>query len=133
MYARPQGTQYWQFTNDYALVRMGPDKTIQPTARFYLMKHFTDLTPQKSETLRTASDQKSVLFTAFRKGTAYTLHILNMGAAREALLEGLPDASWQPYETTEISHYQQKPAVRSVKGALKINLPSRGLVTLVSQ
>jgi len=133
MYARPQGTQYWQFTNDYALVRMGPDKTIQPTARFYLMKHFTDLTPQKSETLRTASDQKSVLFTAFRKGTAYTLHILNMGAAREALLEGLPDASWQPYETTEVSHYQQKPVVRSVKGALKINLPSRGLVTLVSQ
>lgn len=133
MYARPQGTQYWQFTNDYALVRMGPDKSIQPTARFYLMKHFTDLTPPKSETLRTTSSQKSVLFTAFRKGSSHTLHILNMGAAREALLEGLPDAAWQPYETTETSHYQQKPVVHSLKGAMKIDLPSRGLVTLVSQ
>jgi hypothetical protein len=133
LYARPQGTQYWQFTNDYALVRLGPDRTIQPTARFYLMKHFTDLTPQKSEVLQTSSDQKSVLFTAFRKNSSYTLHVLNMGASREATLEGLPDASWLIYETTESEQYQTKPALRSVQGTLKITLPSRGLVTLVSQ
>jgi len=133
MYARPQGTQYWQFTNDYALARVGPDRTLQPTARFFLMKHFTDLTPQNSEALRARSDQKSVLFTAFRKGSAHTLHILNMGAAREALLEGLPDAGFQVYETAEAAQYQQKPALRPQKGALKVSLPSRGLVTLVCE
>lgn len=130
MYARPQGTQYWQFTQDYALARAGQDGTMQPTARFWIIKHFTDLTPQKSEALHTTSDQKSVLFTAFRKGANYTLHILNLGAAREVALEGLPDGNWQPYETTEAAQYQQKTALRSKAGALRVSLPSRSLVTL---
>ncbi|HOQ45125.1 MAG TPA: hypothetical protein PK157_07395 [Bryobacteraceae bacterium] len=130
MYARPQGTQYWQFTNDYALAKAGPDGEVRPTPRFWLTKHFTNLTPQKSEALRTVSDQKSVLFTAFRKGNAYTLHILNMGAAREAILEGLPDGAWQPYETTETAHYQQKARLSSTGGTLTLKLPARSLVTL---
>lgn len=132
-WARPQGTQYWQFTNDYALARTLPDGTVEPTARFWLMKHFTDLTPQKSEALSTSSDQPAVLFTAFRKAGGYTLHILNLGAAREAALEGLPDAGWQPTQTTETAHYQQKPALRSSGGRLRISLPPRSLVTLTAQ
>ena len=49
LYARPQGTQFWQFTNDYALARGGREGPVEPSARFWLMKHFTDLTPQHSE------------------------------------------------------------------------------------
>jgi hypothetical protein len=132
MYARPQGTQYWQFTQDYALARMGPGGAVEPTARFWLMKHFTDLTPQKSEALRTTSDHRSVLCTAFRKGNVHTLHILNMGAAREAALEGLPDGNWKSYETTETDHYRQKPALRPASGGLRLSLPSRSLMTLTT-
>jgi len=79
IYARPQGTQFRQFTQDYALARVGRDGVVEPTARFWLMKHFTDLTPLGSEALTTASDQQNVLFTAFREESAYTLHILNPG------------------------------------------------------
>ena len=68
LHARPQGTQFRQFTNDYSLARLRPDQTVEPTARFWVMKHFTDLTPQKSEAPTTASDQAQVLFTAFRAG-----------------------------------------------------------------
>ncbi len=132
MYARPQGTQHWQFTQDYALARIGQGGTVEPTSRFWLMKHFTDLTPQKSEALRTTSDQKSVLFTAFRKGDAHALHILNMGAAREAALEGLSDGNWTPYETAETAQYQRKPGLRSSGGKLRVSLPARSLVTLVT-
>jgi hypothetical protein len=132
MYARPQGTQYWQFTQDYALARAGPGGAMEPAARFWLVKHFTDLTPQKSEALRTSSDQKSVLFTAFRKGNTYALHILNMGAAREAVLEGLPDGAWQPYETTEAAQYQQRTPLGSKAGVLSLRLPARSLVTLTT-
>jgi hypothetical protein len=129
LYAHPQGTQFWQFTNDYALVRGGRDGTVEPTSRFWLMKHFTDLTPRGGEGLGARSDQEDVLYTAFRKDGAYTLHILNVGAAREAVLEGLPDGEWHVRETTEAEPYKERPALRSA-GSLRLNLPPRSLVTL---
>ncbi len=133
LYARPQGTHYWQFTNDYALARVRPDGTVEPTARFWLMKHFTDLTPQKSEALAISSDQPSVLFNAFRAGGTYALHILNLGGAREVSLEGVPEAEWQATETTETAHYQARPAGSSAAGKLSLKLPARSLVTLTSK
>ena len=127
LYAHPQGTQYWQFTNDYALARGGREGPVEPTARFFLMKHFTDLTPPHSEALATVSDQKTVLFTAFRQGDLYTLHILNLGPSRPVTFEGLPAAGWQVTETTEAAQFAKKP----FPGAL--TLPARSLVTLVGQ
>ena len=132
-YARPQGTQFWQFTNDYALAHVRQDGTVEPTPRFWLMKQFTDLTPHKSEALTTLSDQRSVLFTAFRKDTRYTLHILNLGAAREAVLEGLPEAGWQPIQTTENAAYEKKSPCPSKAGKLTVVLPSHSLVSLTAQ
>jgi hypothetical protein len=133
LYARPQGTQYWQFTQDFALARVGRDGVVEPTARFWLMKHFTDLTPHGSDVLSTTSGQASVLFTAFRKGDSYTLHILNLGAARTANLEGLPDAEWQITETTEAAQYRNTGKLRSNGSRLALNLPSRSLVSLTGQ
>jgi hypothetical protein len=133
MYARPQGTQFWQFTNDYALARSSRDGAVEPTARFWLMKQFTDLTPHASDALSTTSDQKSVLFTAFRKGDEYALHILNLGTARTVALEGLPDIAWSVTETTEGAQYQQKPGLQSSGAGLRFELPARSLVTLTSK
>ncbi len=137
-YARPQGTQYWQFTNDYALARVGKEGgaplreggAVEPTARFWIMKHFTDLTPQGSEALATSSGEPGVLYSAFRKGAGYTLHILNLGPARRADLDGLPDANWRVAETTEAAQYQQKPLLRSKTGKLLLHLPAKSLITL---
>ena len=126
LYARPQGTQFWQFTNDYALVRSRPDGTIEPTSRFWLMKHFTDLTPQKSDVLAAMSDQPAVLITAFRAGSKYAVHILNLGPAREAAVEGLPDGPWQITQTSETASFEKKPAPTP----LHLQLPARALVTL---
>ena len=109
-----------------------PGGGVEPTARFWLMKHFTDLTPQKSEALETVSDQPAVLFTAFRSGVGYALHILNMGPAREALLEGLPDGEWQAVESTEQAQYRARPAGRTDTGKLRLVLPPRSLVTLTA-
>lgn len=128
LYARPQGTQFWQFTNDYALVRTGENGAIEPTQRFWLMKHFTDLTPQHSEALITTSDQPAVLVTAFRKGEAYTLHILNTGASRESELKGLPPLNWRVVQTTESAGYQTLPPLKSNN----LTLPAKSLTTLTS-
>jgi len=129
-YARPQGTQFWQFTNDYGLAHL-QDNAVQPTARFYLVKHFTDLTPQHADALGVASDQAAVLVTAFRKGEVYTVHILNLGSSRDADLTGLAGAPWRVVETTEAAPYQERPGLRPA-GGLRVNLPSRSLVTLTT-
>ena len=131
MYARPQGTQFWQFTNDYGLARTAENGAVEPTLRFWLMKHFTDLTPQHSDGLTAASDQPTILYTAFRKGDVYTLHILNMGAARPAELNGLPNIQWRVIQTTEAAGYQQGTPLRS-NGTLQLTLPARSLVTLTT-
>ena len=131
-YARPQGTQFWQFTNDYALARIDQGK-VEPTARFWLMKQFTNLTPHHSEALGTTSDAASVLTAAFRKGGAYTIHILNLGAARSAALEGLPAAVWQVTETTESAQYRQRAGGASNGAPFPIELPARSLTTLTGE
>jgi hypothetical protein len=133
LYARPQGTQFWQFTNDYALARPtgknADQNNVEPTGRFYLVKHFTDLTPQHSTALTTSSDQPAILYTAFRKGDAYALHILNTGAAREADLAGLPPALWTVTQTTETSPYQASP----VQTATHLTLPAHSMLTLTTR
>lgn len=132
IYAHPQGTQYWQFTNDYALARL-KDGKVEPLNRFWLMKHFTDLTPHNSEELSAPSDQKNVLVTVFRKDANYTVHILNLGGARTASLERLPDGPWSITQSTESEQFQNKGTLVSNSGILKTELPARSLVTLVAQ
>ena len=133
MHARPQATLYWQFTNDYSLVRLGKDGSVEPTPRFWLMKHFTDLTPRPSELLAVSSDQPELLATAFRAGPRYTLHVLNLGQARTLELDGLPSADWTATLTTETSSFRQSPAGPSRNGKLSLQLPSRCLLTLTTQ
>jgi hypothetical protein len=124
-YARPQGTQFWQFTNDYGLAR-GSGETVEPSARFWLMKHFTDLTPQHGEALAAESDRPSVLTAAFRKGGSYTVHLLNLGGERIADVAGLPPGNWKVVESTEGTAWSERAM------GDRVLLPARSLVTLVS-
>jgi hypothetical protein len=133
IHARPQGTQFWQFTNDYALARALPNGAVEPTGRFWLMKHFTNLTPRKAQSVALTSDQKLVLATGFRAGESYALHLLNRGPAREVVLENLPDMAWYTTQTTETEWWQTDSVGRSESGKLKLSVPARALVTLTSQ
>jgi O-glycosyl hydrolase len=137
LYARPQGAIYWEFTNDYALVRLvsGVDRTgFQSTSRFWSTKQFTDLTPHHSQALDTQSDQPKVLFTAFSKGQALTLHIANLGAAREVAIYGIPGdvAQLRPIRTSETESYLRQTLVMLQDGVLRLSLPERSLVTLTN-
>ena len=131
--ARPQSILFWQYTNDYALARVRPDGVVEPTARFWMMKHFADLTPSNSDALSAFSDQPSILLTAFHGGNDYALHILNLGAARSIEVAGLPDTDWRVIETTENAQYVQMPTIRSGAHRVTLALPSRSLVTLTGQ
>jgi hypothetical protein len=128
--ARPQAMLFWQNTDDYALARVRPDGTVEPSARFWIMKHFSDLTPAHSDGLAANSDQSSVLITAFRGGHDIALHILNTGASRSVEVTGVSDGEWTVLETTEDAQYRPAPVTQSKEQRLTLELPARSLVTL---
>ncbi len=131
--ARPQAVLFWQYTNDYALARVRADGVVEPSARFWMMKQFADLTPANSDALSATSDQPNVLISAFRKGDDTTLHVLNLGAARSVDLAGIPDAEWHVTETAEGAQYLQRPVLRSIGHAATLPIPARSLVTLTAR
>jgi O-glycosyl hydrolase len=129
-YARPQALIYWQFTDDYGLVHVGPNNVIEPTPRFWLMKHFVNLTPTRSHAVASSSDQADVLVSAFVRGNAVAVHVLNLGAEREAVIAGLPAGAWRTVTSTEAAGYQEA-TVTVGGGAYAWRLPARSLTTLV--
>lgn len=129
--AAPAALIYWQFTEDYGLVRVRPDQSIEPTGRFWMMKHFTDLTPQKSEAVASTSDQPEVLVSAFVRGNEFSMHILNTGPRRETTITGLPAGPWQTVTTTETEGFRS--AASGPDAAGRILLPARSFTTLIRQ
>ncbi len=140
LYARPQGTQQWEFTADYGLVRTSRREDgrvdLVPTSRFWFVKHFTDLTPRNSDALATSSDNPNVLVTAFAQGPrdrrVYTLHVANTGAARRITLEGLPRVKFRAVRTSENENFKELPGMRPRNGALQFDAPARSLLTLTT-
>jgi len=126
-YARPQSLLYWQFTQDYGLARPAGGELVQPTGRFWMMKHFTNLTPAQSDALASGSDQDDVLVSAFAKGTAMAVHIVNIGAARQATVTGLPAGTWRQVVTTEARDWEEQ----VLDSTASLQLPARSVVTLV--
>src|SRR5262249_20345977 len=128
LHARPRAALYWEYTADYSLLGAGT----QPTTRFWFTKHFTDLTPPDADALATASSHPKVLFTAFRKEGRYALHLANLGAAREARIEGMPadPASWHGVRTGESESFSEFVPDPPTNGTLTVFLPERCLVTL---
>lgn len=131
-YARPQALLYWQFTDDYSLVHVDANGAIEPTGRFWLMKQFANLSPGESEVVATTSDQSDVLLSALARGAALTIHILNLGSDRDAILSGLPAGSWKTVTTTETSCFQEATGIQA-KAPVPLHLPARSLTTLMRE
>jgi O-glycosyl hydrolase len=131
-YARPQALLYWQFTEDYSLVHVAANGAIEPTGRFWLMKQLANLSPGKSEVVATTSDQSDVLLSALARDSALTIHILNLGSDRDAILSGLPVGSWRTVTTTEEAGYQEA-ASSHANTSLPLHLPARSLTTLLRE
>lgn len=131
-YARPTASLYWQFTHDYALARVDEKGVVQPTGRLWLMKHFNNLTPQKSRVIGSTSDREDVAISAFAKGDELVVHVLNTGAARKATLAGLPAGQWRCVTTTEEAGFQET-EINLTGAAAAFDLPARSLTTFVRQ
>ncbi len=128
-HARPQSLLFWEYTDDYGLLRVRDDGTVEPTGRFHLMKHFGALAPLQSEIVGSDSDQPDVLVTAFAKDEKLTIHVLNLGPARTATLEGLPPGSYRTAITTESDGFVESPAAPLPSS---LTLPARSFTTFQS-
>jgi hypothetical protein len=126
----PQAILFWQFTEDYGLVHVAPDGSVEPTGRFHLMKHFTNLTPFHSRVLASTSDRPDVLVSAFARDAVLTIHILNTGAARDAVLAGVPAGPWRIVATTETAGFAEGGSIE-LSADRPLPLPARSLTTLV--
>jgi len=142
LYARPQGTMQWEFTSDYSIVKETKNEkgevTIQPTPRFWFVKHFCNLTPLKSQALTTASDNAKVLFTAFSGEVAakpvLSLHVSNSGAERSATITGIPAGTTRlnAVRTSEQDSFRTLEPVPVVDGKAQLTLTAQSLLTLTT-
>jgi hypothetical protein len=96
------------------------------------MKQFVNLSPARSEVVRTSSDRPDVRLSAFAGKDALVVHVLNLGPGCEASLSGLPPGRWRTVTTTESSGYQEAELkAEGGAGPRKLVLPARSLTTLV--
>lgn len=140
LYARPQGTMHWEFTSDYGTVdtrrQSDGSEALEPTARFWFIRHFCNLTPLPATALATQSSSPTVLLTAFQgplpDGRALTLHLSNPGAARPVTLRGLPleVTELQATQTTAAHGWETLARVSVSGGEATLTLAPRSLLTL---
>jgi len=131
-YAQPQASLYWQYTSDYALCREINGQAI-PTGRFWLMKHWSNLTPKKGHVVASSSNLDQVLIAAFTNEKEAAIHILNHGPAGTATLHGLGKFSWTPILTTDETDFEPLDYIRNESGTTTLQLPARSLITLVRE
>ncbi|MHB8972258.1 MAG: hypothetical protein ACYC3X_28380 [Pirellulaceae bacterium] len=162
LYARPQGTMQWEFTSDYRIVDEqrtdGGETTLAPTSRFWLVKHFCNLTPPGATALATHSDSTKVLLTAFTVatpagdapagdapagdasagdapgGAPLTLHLSNIGASRQVTIDGIPAhvTRLRAILTSDTQSFAELDPLVVVGGKVSLQLQSRCLLTLTT-
>lgn len=132
--ARVQVSLYWQFTNDYGLVRPAADGPLQSTGRFWLMKHLTNLTPTLCSVVRTTSDTPDLRVMAFRKGATRVVHLLNVGPAATIRFDGLATGTWHVVTTGEDLDWATAeltvPESNAAGAPTGLAVPARSLLTL---
>ena len=141
-HACPQALLQWEFTKDYGLVTEA-GRDVVPTIRYWFIKQFCNLTPRGARSLFTDSSHPDVLLTAF-EGVApggavpkavYTLHVANLGAARDATLVGIPPdvTELYPVLTDRTRSFAALPPVKVARGSCELPLPALSLLTLTSR
>lgn len=136
---RPLTILQWQLTSDYSVMTGdGIYKTsgkMKPTQRFWILKQL-GLTPQGSFHFPAKIDHEHISAAALghiAKGI-FTVHIVNQGAAREVMVEGLPDKvkSMKIYITDQNRNMASGKSVKVHNGKTTILIPSASYITLIN-
>ncbi len=134
---QPESILQWQLTADYSPLSgagiFGEDGPLLPTQRFWNMKQLAS-TPKNLFAMPLSSDQPSVTVAALgNTGTGiYTVHMVNNGAARPAVLAGIPlSVHSAKIFYTDRTHSLRQSNVQVENGKLSFELKARAYTTLL--
>ena len=129
----------WQLTSDYSPLAgagiFGNNDTLHPTQRFWNFKQLAS-TPRGLFAMPVSQERTDISSAALgdnRKGI-YTIHIVNNGASRNAVITGLPSnlSSLNIYVTGKNRSMKKETPVTVVNGKAKFHLDAATFTTLVS-
>jgi hypothetical protein len=129
----------WQLTSDYSLLSGGgvyrTEGPLHPTQRFYNLKQL-GTTPAGSFILPTKSDNDIISCAAFADITdgIYSIHIVNHGADRKVILEGLPQnlKKLQIYVTDKKRGMEKGELIHVSDGRAKFTIDADCFTSLIS-
>ncbi|GHT20082.1 hypothetical protein AGMMS4957_05930 [Bacteroidia bacterium] len=135
---QPQSILQWQLTSDYSLLWgagvYGSEGALQPTQRFWNLKQLAS-TPEQAFAFPVSSSKKEVNTAAFGNiaRNEYVVHAVNNGAARSAVIKGLPTgkASIKVYVTNQAQGMEEVRTYKSLPdGSLEVQLPAMSFVSV---
>ena len=137
---QPLSILQWQLTADYSPLTgggiFGKEGPLQPTQRFWQLKQLAS-TPEGLLHHPITADKPDISCAALGNtaGTAYTLHIVNNGAARKVRLKGLPASlkEFTVYLTDINSNMKQRKTIRVSNHEAVVKLGARCYTTLISK
>lgn len=137
---QPLSILQWQLTSDYSPLAgggiFGDKDTLHPTWRFWNLKQLA-ATPKGLFAMPLVCDRPNISCAALgdnRKGI-YAFHLVNNGAAREAILTGLPKKlkSLRIFTTNKEETVKEGQRIPVVHGEARFSLGAASYVTLESQ
>ncbi len=136
---QPLSILQWQLTADYSLLWgdgiYGSTGTMYPTRRFWNLKQLA-ATPANLFSLPVISSNGNVNCAAFGSAATgqYAVHIVNNGAARQAIIKGIPEGiSMTVYVTDAEKCMEETSATAGTDGTLMVDLPAMAYVTLFAK
>lgn len=137
--AQPASILQWQLTADYSLLAgngiAGDTGPLRPTQRFWNLKQLASA-PRRSFHLPVESSHPLVTAAALGDiaNGAYAVHLVNRGAARQAVVEGFPEgvSGARAWITDATRAMQELPRVPVKQGRAELTLDAISFVTLTA-
>jgi O-glycosyl hydrolase len=136
---QPLSILQWQLTADYSPLWgdgiYGSNGELRPTQRFRNLKQFAS-TPPNLFALPLTSSKEEVNCAAFGSAATgqYAVHIVNNGAARQAVINGIPAGNQLTvYVTDSQSGMKEENATVASDGTITVNLPPVAYITVISE
>jgi O-glycosyl hydrolase len=136
---QPASILQWQLTADYSPLAgggiFGDNSILHPTQRFWNLKQLSS-TPKDLYAMPIQSSHADVSAAALGDNSTgvYTIHIVNNSADRQATITGIPAKveKLKIYITNQEDSLKDSGEKKVSNGQVKLKLPARSFVTLVS-
>lgn len=138
--SQPLSILQWQLTSDYSIVWgdgvYGSTGPLRPTQRFWNLKQLAS-TPENAFALPFTCNKEEVNCASFGNLTKgeYAVHLVNNGAARPAIIKGLPETleEVKVYVTNSTTGMEELKDIKRENGNISFELPPVSFITLIGK